>query len=1227
MFDFLDNIVRKFQSQKKIDRESGLSRWSRSRKLHLEFLEERCVLTTLFVDADVVSPGSGASWSTAFSSLQSALEYAQDTSRNITEIWIAEGTYTPTVRTNYAEARSETFALIDGVSLYGGFAGTETSLAGRAKNSDGSFVHETILSGDLAKNDDFQDPNSLLDNAYSVLYGSSMTQGLTLDGLTITAGNASLSSVHSGTVPAYWTSGGGIALVNCNNMTLSNLQLSGNQADQYGGALYVDRGKVSLTNSRISGNSAGQQGGGIHVLDGDLVIVSSYLLDNYAEFRGGGLSQTYGTLNVSSSMISGNTAWYGGGFYQSGGSATFLNASLIGNVAADRYADVGLGGAVYQQGTLFLTNVTCSQNVAGYGGAFFVENSISAATAIGTYSNLTISKNIATAAGGGIRINSGTVTINNSIVAANTAVSGLDISGETKPITIFSGSNNLIGVGVGIPALPSGSTAKAIQNGVNGNQVGSAASPLDPKLGAPTDLGNNILVLPVLSGSPVLGRGNTSLIPSGVTTDARGQSRTTGSTVDIGAVEGSTASKSAVTYLVTSLADEIKNDGILTFREAFEAANFNKQVGDAPAGSFTESDVIKFADGLNGTIVLNGVSLQIFGGMTIQGSGMNLVSIDAQGKSGVIKAVGSVNIGLSGLTLKNGLSETNGGGILAYHATLSLNNLAVRDSRVSTLGLGGGVYIKNGTLDANDFVLSGNFARNGGGLYQNNTQSTLINVSFYDNASKEEGGAFYQQYGNSLFANATIARNESPFGGGLVFLEATSKLTHLSVTRNLSDTVGGMVVGSKSTVVLTNSIVADNFSYGTTDIFVYRNTTGDNGMLSGSCNLIGDGTGMVGLVDGTNGNIVGTHSSPKSPGFASPSYYNGQLTYPLSETSLAVDAGNYDNSVGKGTTKLTTDVRGSGYQRLSGTKVDLGACERQGSLVPRITAASHAIRLGQTLELTGSVTGQSNITYLWDFNNNGLYGESGSAATQGEETEKTATFNSTGAVRDPVAPYKARLIVVDGSGNRSDPIDWDINILNGLPCYSIIGPSSFSQDEAQKWRIDASNAQEDPIVSWTIQWGDGSENTVIKGGPRNTIFLSHVYHTAGVFSLQVTTESLFGEKYTFSLTTFQVHTKASTLSLAAFELSDNSEMLPQVAAQNEAALPVADESDPAVLSFLTPTFFQETESSEMASSNVPQTVDIATLALYEQATAKAIVQWAESDEYWFQNSDRFRLGE
>ncbi len=85
--------------------------------------------------------------------------------------------------------RSATFQLKNGVAVYGGFAGTET-----ARNQRNPAANVTILSGDIDNNDsqtpiitDLTTVTGNTTNSYHVVTGAT---GATLDGFTITAGNA-----------------------------------------------------------------------------------------------------------------------------------------------------------------------------------------------------------------------------------------------------------------------------------------------------------------------------------------------------------------------------------------------------------------------------------------------------------------------------------------------------------------------------------------------------------------------------------------------------------------------------------------------------------------------------------------------------------------------------------------------------------------------------------------------------------------------------------------------------------------------------------------------------------------------------------------------------------------------------------------------------------------------------------------------------------------------------
>ena len=131
----------------------------------------------VYVDVDNgKGPWDGNSWTTAYRTVQEGLGEAQESlggaAKKGEEVWVAEGTYTPTSTTD----RSVSIELRPGVALYGGFEGDETELGQRDWQR---FV--TTLSGDVG----VQDVST--DNSYHVVVGA---DDALIDGFTVTGGYA-----------------------------------------------------------------------------------------------------------------------------------------------------------------------------------------------------------------------------------------------------------------------------------------------------------------------------------------------------------------------------------------------------------------------------------------------------------------------------------------------------------------------------------------------------------------------------------------------------------------------------------------------------------------------------------------------------------------------------------------------------------------------------------------------------------------------------------------------------------------------------------------------------------------------------------------------------------------------------------------------------------------------------------------------------------------------------
>ncbi len=140
-------------------------------------LAENRSFETIYVDQNATGNNDGSSWENAFTDLQTALGYgiiAGDT------IFIAEGVYTPSATGN----REQSFVIADEVSVFGGFAGTETSIMERDM-----VANPTVLSGDLLENDAdvSYTETTRSDNSYNVVKPG---KNVVIDGFTISGGHA-----------------------------------------------------------------------------------------------------------------------------------------------------------------------------------------------------------------------------------------------------------------------------------------------------------------------------------------------------------------------------------------------------------------------------------------------------------------------------------------------------------------------------------------------------------------------------------------------------------------------------------------------------------------------------------------------------------------------------------------------------------------------------------------------------------------------------------------------------------------------------------------------------------------------------------------------------------------------------------------------------------------------------------------------------------------------------
>ncbi len=202
--------------------------------------------------------------------------------------------------------------------------------------------------------------------------------------------------------------GGGIGVTVDGTLNLSNSTVSGNTATLSQGGGVIVYGTATLNNVTIENNSAGTSGGGLTSQTGSNVTVNnSTIRNNVGHYNGGGAVNLSGTLTLNDSTVTGNRLnpdagayiYLGAGVSCIGGTTNLNDSTIRANTAQQYMSDGGWGGGISALGgaVVNVQNSTISDNVADRGGGI-----ASRYTDITIYGS-SITGNVSTATGGGIR--------------------------------------------------------------------------------------------------------------------------------------------------------------------------------------------------------------------------------------------------------------------------------------------------------------------------------------------------------------------------------------------------------------------------------------------------------------------------------------------------------------------------------------------------------------------------------------------------------------------------------------------------------------------------------------------------------------------------------------------------------------------------------------------------------------------------------------------------------
>ena len=276
--------------------------------------------------------GDGTSWANASGNLQQMINNLADNNpQNMPgEVWVAAGTYTPQSQVLSGTTYSASFRMRDGINVYGGFAGTETSKQERTKGTmPWEFTNRTILQGsyytaNLSWNTTDRKWTLNSDSRHVVWFAPLPSEGKTafenttrLNGVVIRGGYA---QGGIGTTEFLTDRGAGIYVGA--NAYVENCIVTENTATGNGGGIYLAGGRVK--NSLVYNNNADGNGGGIYVENGGLVLASmvsnnsadngaGVYLDHTGKWSDGKLHPEY--LLLSTSVVSNNTSRLNGAVY------------------------------------------------------------------------------------------------------------------------------------------------------------------------------------------------------------------------------------------------------------------------------------------------------------------------------------------------------------------------------------------------------------------------------------------------------------------------------------------------------------------------------------------------------------------------------------------------------------------------------------------------------------------------------------------------------------------------------------------------------------------------------------------------------------------------------------------------------------------------------------------------------------------------------------------------
>ena len=269
----------------------------------------------------------------------------------------------------------------------------------------------------------------------------------------------------------------------------------------------------------------------------------------------------------------------------------------------------------------------------------------------------------------------------------------------------------------------------------------------------------------------------------------------------------------------------------------------------------------------------------------------------------------SLTIEIRNLTIQNG-SETNGGGIFMQNIDLTLINVAISNNMASEKG--GGIYLSGGSLTLTNSSILDNIvtAGPGGGIYQISGNTTITNSQINYNEASLHAGGIHHDVGILQLQDSQVSHNTSAEAGGIYKIGGEFHIVRSSINHNEATTTNtGGIFSIGSLFTITDSDISYNASAGGVG-GIYN--IGANFTLTNSLVSFNEAQNFAGgiLVEGssfivTNSTISSNTAGGHAGGLLSNAITNIYNTTIVNNVADNNDSGNGDGGgifVGPGTT-------------------------------------------------------------------------------------------------------------------------------------------------------------------------------------------------------------------------------------------------------------------------------------------------------------------------------------